>query len=202
MKKEDKRIFTICGVAILILIPLIVYEGIKEKNKSVGASYTTQSRVSDEAEVAYKVEQEEEIEDTIFELTTEYAYEKLTSYNKIYNWKNMLVVDNNYEPSKKNFYSNPTLRISCDNIILNSDVYEVLRYRVIENRRAKNRLNNQFFQDSIESVTIKFVLSRGEATFKHKCNNKDSYSFILDKDNSISIYCADNNELELHNFLN
>ena len=33
MKKEDKRIFIICGIAIVILIVLIVYEGVKDKNK-------------------------------------------------------------------------------------------------------------------------------------------------------------------------
>lgn len=185
--------------AIIILIILVVYHNYDKQN------ITTQGSIKDYQEEILNEELQEESKNV--ELSQEDAYYLLNSYNKIYNWKHMLVVDNNYEPAKKYSYDNPTLRISPNKIILNSDIYNVIEYKITKSKGTTDRLGSGVFEDpsktykeTIESITIQFIVVGAEATFHHTCTYNGGYSFVFKSDNLINTYCADEEMLRFYSF--
>ena len=113
-------------------------------------------------------------------LSKEDAYSKLASYDKIYNWIHMYVIDKNYEPAKEFKYNNPEVKITPHMIKLNSEIYEVVDYEAFY---VKNQTYN-------ESITFKFKIIGGEATFFHNYGKSEYLFTIKFKNSNRMAYCS------------
>jgi len=178
-----KLVNILVAIPIGLIIALVFYENIL-KDKSTRETYTD-NKIEVSKETRKTKEEPKEIE-----LSREEAYNEILSYNKIYNWLYMFEKDKNYEPAKEYKYKNPELTMTSNIIKLNSQIYDVIDYKVI-----KSYINND-----LVSIVFKFKIIGGEASFYHnlerECKSiimresKEYYFELINNTSAISICCT------------